>query len=92
MDVPDPRVTADDLSQHEWPIIAVLNIGKMDHRMNKIAFGIGDDVPLAALDLFARVIAPWPANLGSFVALDVAHPVGSYGRSMPARTWLCQVI
>ncbi len=46
----------------------------MDHGMNEIAIGVGHDVPLAALDLLARIVAPWSAALGGFDALAVASP------------------
>jgi hypothetical protein len=57
-DVPQPGVTADDPGQDEQCTITVLDIGGVDHGMNKIALGFGHDVPLAALDLLARSVAP----------------------------------
>jgi hypothetical protein len=40
-DVPQLRVTADDLGQDERCTITVLDIGGMDHGMNEIAIGVG---------------------------------------------------
>jgi hypothetical protein len=67
-------VTADDLGQHERRAIAVLHVGRMDHGMNKIALGVGHDVPLASLDLLACIVAPRPAALGGLDALAVDDP------------------
>ena len=78
-DVPQPRVTADDLGQDERCTITVLDIGGMDHGMNEIAIGVGHDVPLAALDLLACIVAPGPAALGGFDALAGDHPGAGRG-------------
>jgi hypothetical protein len=44
-----PREAADDLSEHQWRTIAVLDISGVDHRVDQIAVGIGQDVALAPL-------------------------------------------
>ena len=66
----------DDLGQHERRAVAELDIGGMDHGVNQIAFGVGQDVALAALDLVACIIAAMPAALGGLNALAVDHPGG----------------
>jgi hypothetical protein len=53
------------------PTFAILDIGSVDHGMNQIAFGIGQDLPLTAFDLLARVIAPRAATFRGFHALAV---------------------
>jgi len=45
--------------------IAVLNIGCVDQDEDKEAAGVGQDMPLAALDFFPRVIAGRAAALAS---------------------------
>ena len=52
------------------------------HGMNQIAFGVGQDVALAPLDLLACIIAPWAAGFRGFHALAVDH--ASTGRSLAA--------
>ena len=47
-DVPEPRVTADDLGQNKRRAIAILHVSGVDHGMNEIALGVGHDVSLAA--------------------------------------------
>src|SRR3546814_20862039 len=56
-----PREATDDLGQHQRRAIAILDIGSMDHGMDQIAIGVGQDVALASLDLLPRVIAARPA-------------------------------
>lgn len=53
--------------------VPILDVGGVDQGVNQIAFGIGQDMPLAALDLLARVIAPRPAAFRGFDALAVDH-------------------
>ncbi len=39
-------------------ILAVLDAGGVDHGVDEISFGVGEDVALAPLDLFARIVTP----------------------------------
>ncbi len=80
--VAQPWEAVDDPGQHQRRSIAILDIGRMDHGMNQVALGIGQDMALAALDLLARVIAARPAGFGGFDALTVDHP--GTGRSLAA--------
>ena len=53
-DMAQPREATDDLGQHQRRAIAILDIGSMDHGMDQIAIGVGQDVALASLDLLPR--------------------------------------
>jgi len=59
--------------------IAVLNIGGMHENEDEEAAGVGQDVPLAAFDLLARVVAARAAAFGGFDRLVVDH----------TGTWAC---
>ena len=56
-DVPQPGEAPDDLAQHQRCSVSVLDVGGVDHGVDQIARGVGEDVALAAPDLLARVIA-----------------------------------
>ena len=56
--VAQPRVAVDDLGQHERCAVAILDVGGVDHSVNQIAIGVGQDVALAPMDLLAGVEAP----------------------------------
>ena len=51
--------------------VAVLNVGGMDENEDLKAAGIGEDVALASLNLFASIKPTNPATLGGFDALAV---------------------
>lgn len=53
--------------------ISVLNVGGVHEDKDKKAAGIGQDVALAAFDLFASIIAARTAAFGSFHGLAVDH-------------------
>ena len=80
--VAQPRELGDDACEHKRRAVAILDIGGVDHRMDQIALGVGEDMALASLGLLARVIAPWPATFRGFDALTVDHP--GAGRSLTA--------
>lgn len=73
-DVLQPTLAADYLSKDQIRTIPVLNIGRMDHGMNKSSLGVGYDASLGALDLLARVVAPRAAALRGFDALAIDDP------------------
>jgi len=73
-DMAQPRETADDFSQHQWRTVAVLDTGGVDHGVDQIALGVGQDVALTALDLLARIIAARTAGFSIFDTLAVDQP------------------
>ncbi len=73
-DVPHPGAAADDLGEHERCAAAILDVGVVDHGMNQIAIGVGQDVALAAFDLLARNATLRPAALGGFDTLAIDNP------------------
>src|SRR3546814_10592866 len=77
-----PREATDDLGQHQRRAIAILDIGSMDHGMDQIAIGVGQDVALASLDLLPRVIAARPAASRGLHTLAVDR--SGAGRSLAA--------
>ena len=69
--VPEPREPVDDLGEQQRRPVTVLDIGSVDEGMDQIALGIGQDMALAAFDLFAGIIAARTAALGRLDALAV---------------------
>ncbi len=61
---------ADSFEDIDGPV-AVLNIGGMDQDEDQIAVGVSNDMPFAAFDLLARVIAANSATFRGFDALAV---------------------
>ena len=78
-DMAQPREALDDLGQHQRRTVTVLDVGGVDYRMDEIAVGVGQDVALAALGLFARIIAPRSAAFRGFDALAVDYPGAGRG-------------
>ena len=72
-DVAQPREAFDDVAQDERRPVAVLDVGSVDHGVDEIALGVGEDVALAPLDLLTRVVAPRSAGFRGFHALAVDH-------------------
>ena len=62
-----------DAGEHIGCAVAVLDIGGVDDGSDQKALRVGDDMALSALDLFTRIIAPWPATFRGFDALAVDH-------------------
>jgi len=52
-----PGVEISGAGQDQRGAVAVLGVGRMDHRRDQHAIGVGEDVTLAAFDLFAGVIS-----------------------------------
>ena len=72
-DVTEPLETGADICPDQRSAVSVLYIGSIDNDMDQIAIGIGDDMALAALDLLARIIAPYSAAFRGLDALAVDH-------------------
>jgi hypothetical protein len=72
----------DDFGQHQRRAVTILDVGGMDHGMNEIAIGVGEDVTLAPFDLLSGIIAARTAALRRFHALAVDH--ARTGRSFTA--------
>lgn len=66
-----PGEAVDDFGEQQRCPITVLDIGRVDYGMDQIALGVGQDMPLAALDLLARIIAARTAALGGLDALAI---------------------
>jgi len=69
--VPQPGEAVDDFSEQQRRPVTVLDIGGVDQRMDQVTLGVGEDMPLAAFDLLARIIAAGAAALGGLDALAV---------------------
>lgn len=80
--MPEPGEALNDLGQHQGRSVSALDIGGVDHRINEMGLGVGEDVSLAALDLFARIVAPRTAGFRGFDALAVDHAC-IWGRLAP---------
>ena len=52
-----PGETETDRFEHIDRAITILNVGGVDEDEDQKSAGVGDDVPLATLDLLARVVA-----------------------------------
>lgn len=72
-DMAQPREAIADGLEHINGTVAVLNVGGVDEDEDQKAAGIGDDMPLAPLDLLACVVAPNPAGFCGFDRLTVDH-------------------
>lgn len=68
-DMAQPREATDDLREHQRRTVAVLDIGGVDHGVDQVALGVGQDMALAALDLLTRIITPGPAGFRGSDAL-----------------------
>ena len=60
-DMPQPGIERTDRGQRDRAAIAVLNVGGMHDEPNEMTKCIGHDVPLASLDLLARIKATRPS-------------------------------
>ena len=58
---------------NQRPSVAILNISRMHHSLDQPSACIGDDMPLAALDAFACIVATRPTTLGGLDTLAVNH-------------------
>jgi hypothetical protein len=56
-DMSQPGIARTDRSKDARCAIAVLNVGLVHDEPDQVAFGVGDDVALAALDFLACIIA-----------------------------------
>ena len=62
-----------DLGEDQRRAVSILNVGGVDHGVNQVTLGVGEDVAFAALDLLASIIAPRTAAFRGFYALTVDH-------------------
>ena len=62
-----------DVGKPQQRAVAVLNIGGVDHGMNKVSAGVRPEMALATFDLFARILAANAAAFSGFDALTVDH-------------------
>jgi hypothetical protein len=67
------RLCPGDGFQHVRGSISILNIGPMNDNPDQQSNRVGDDMALAALDPFPRVIAANPSTFSGFHALTVNH-------------------
>jgi len=74
-----PREAVADAGEQVRSAVAILDARLLDHRPDQEALGVGDDMALAALDLFTGIIAPWSAALGRLQALTVDDRRGRTG-------------
>ena len=56
----EPRELPDQLGQHQFGPVAVLDIGRMHDEGQEQTHGVYDNVPLATLDLLAGIVAARP--------------------------------
>jgi len=73
-----PGVGVADRFEHTGSTVTILNIGGMNDKSDQKTNRVGDDVALAALDLFACIIAANPATFRCFNALAVNY-TGTWG-------------
>ena len=78
------REALDDFGQHQRRAVTVLHVGGVDFRMDEIAIGVGQDVALAALGLFACIIAPRSAAFcGLALGCRLPRRWGGFATSPP---------
>ena len=65
------RLLREESIQQSLASIAILDVGRQDHHLEKQADGIDQDMPLASIDLLARVVTPLVAGFGTLYALAV---------------------
>ena len=87
-----PREAPDDFREHQRRSVAVLDIGGVDHGMDEISLGVGEDVALTPLDLLARVIAPRPPGSVVFTLwLSITPALGEASRPCASRIAISRV-
>ena len=57
--VPQSWEVVDDLRRHQRRAVGILNIGGVNHGVDEIAAGVGQDMALPAIDLLARIPRVW---------------------------------
>ena len=68
-----PREPRPDCGQDVDSSIAILNVGSVDENEDQETASVGQDVPLAALDLLARVKARYSTTLRCLHRLTIDH-------------------
>jgi hypothetical protein len=93
-DVAQPRIKPADRNQHSDGTISILSAGDMHDQSDEVTGRVGDDVPLAALDLFAGVKAARTAALRgltdwlSMTSAVVLACRPAFSRDAITRAWL----
>jgi ABC-2 type transport system permease protein len=74
-DLLQPREPSHQLLQHQLGPVAILDARRVDHRRHDQAQRVDDQVPLPAVDLLERVLAPRPPLFRGLdaLAVDDAH-------------------
>ena len=91
-DVAQPGIERADRSKDARGAIAVLNAGFVHDEPDQVAFGVGDDVTLAALDFLSCIIAPWPPLSVVFTDwLSITPAVGLASRPAASRDAITRV-
>ena len=78
-DQSQPAPAAYQMLQHQFRPVTVLNVRRVDHHHQDQPQRIDDDVPLAPVDLLARVISPRPpfsVVLTGWLSITAAEGVG----------------
>lgn len=70
-DMTQPLEAVPDAGEHFGHAVAILNIGSVDNGTDEEALGVRQDLALPAVDLLARVIAPWPSGFRDLDALGL---------------------
>jgi hypothetical protein len=92
--VAQPREAGDESGEHQRRAVAILDIRRVDHGMDQIALGIGEDMAFAPLDLLARVVTSGVPGLCSPHALLSITPAledasrSDCSRESISRAWL----
>jgi len=74
-DMTQPRESLADGFQHIGRTIPIPDVGAVNQKTDQRTKGIGDDMALAPLDLFTRLIAANTAAFSGFHTLAVDNPV-----------------
>ena len=86
----EKREQAEQRFENEYAAVAVLNVGRMNDRMQQQAYRIDENMPLLAFDLLARVIAGRinagpPFSAPFTLWLSMMQAVGLASRSAASR-------
>ena len=86
-DVTQPREAVADAGEDIWCAVAILDIGGVHDGRDQQALRVGEDMTLAALDLFAGVESPWTSAFRRFHALAIDD--SCTGRGLTPHRFAC---